>query len=73
MTAAWTAGLLRMNAWRFFAWNAAGGIAWATLVGLIAYFLGDRAAKAINTYGLYAAGGAIILAVAGYLVVRWIE
>jgi membrane protein DedA with SNARE-associated domain len=49
------------------------GITWATLVGLIAYFLGDRAAKAINTYGLYAAGGAIILAALGYLIVRLIE
>ena len=28
----------------------AGGIVWATLVGLIAYFVGDRAAKAISTY-----------------------
>ena len=73
VTAAWTAGLSRMNAWRFFAWNAAGGILWATLVGLIAYFLGDRAAKALSTYGLYAAGGAILLAAIGYLVVRWIE
>ena len=73
VTAAWTAGLSRMEAWRFFAWNAAGGIVWATLVGLVAYFLGDRAAKAINTYGLYAAGGAILLTALGYLIVRWIE
>jgi membrane protein DedA with SNARE-associated domain len=73
VTAAWTAGLSGMNAWRFFAWDAAGGIVWATLVGLLAYHLGDRAAKAINTYGLYAAGRAILLAALGYLVVRWIE
>jgi len=73
VTAAWTAGLSRMNGWRFFAWNAAGGIAWATLVGLVACFLGKAAAKAIGTYGLLAAGGAILLAVAGYLVVRHIE
>src|SRR5262249_55713919 len=51
VTAAWTAGLSRMDRWRFFAWNAAGGIVWATGVGLIAYFLGDAAAKAINRYG----------------------
>ena len=73
VTAAWTAGLSRMNAWRFFAWNAAGGIVWATLVALIAYFLGNAAAKAIGTYGLYAAGGAVIFAAIGFLIVRRIE
>jgi membrane protein DedA with SNARE-associated domain len=73
VTAAWTAGLARMGWWRFFAWNAAGGIVWATGVGLIAYFLGDAAAKAIGRYGLYAAGGAILLAAIGFLIVRRIE
>jgi membrane protein DedA with SNARE-associated domain len=62
-----------MTAWRFFAFNASGGIVWATLVGLIAYYLGDAAAKAIGTYGLYAAGGALVLAAIGFLVVRRIE
>jgi membrane protein DedA with SNARE-associated domain len=73
VTAAWTAGLSRMNGWHFFAWNAAGGIVWATLVGLIAYFLGDAAAKAIGKYGVYAAGGALVFAAIGFLIVRWIE
>lgn len=73
VTAAWSAGLSRMNGWRFFAWNAAGGICWATLVGLIAYYLGNAAAKAIGRYGLYAAGGALVFAALGYLVVRQIE
>ena len=73
VTAAWTAGLSRMNGWRFLAWNAAGGIVWATLVGVIAYFLGDAAAKAIGKYGLYAAGGALVFAAIGFLIVRWIE
>jgi membrane protein DedA with SNARE-associated domain len=73
VTAAWTAGLARMGWWRFFAWNAAGGIVWATLVGLIAYYLGDAAAKAIGRYGLYAAGGAVVFAAIGYLIVRRIE
>ena len=73
VTAAWTAGLSRMHWWRFFFWNAAGGIAWASAVGLTSYFLGNAAAKAINRYGLYAAGGALLLAVLGFLVVRWVE
>jgi membrane protein DedA with SNARE-associated domain len=73
VTAAWTAGLSRMHWWRFLLWNALGGIAWATSVALIAYFLGDAAASAIGKYGLYAAGGALVLAVLGFFVVRWIE
>src|SRR3984885_3886361 len=39
--ASWLAGATRMP-WRSFAlWNALGGIAWASAVGLIAYFLGQ--------------------------------
>lgn len=73
VTAAWTAGLSRMHWWRFLVWNAAGGIVWATGVALISYYLGDAAAEAIGKYGLFAAGGALVLAVAGYFVVRRIE
>jgi membrane protein DedA with SNARE-associated domain len=73
VTAAWTAGLSRMHWWRFLAWNAAGGIVWATLVGLVSYYLGEAAAKAIERYGLYAAGGALVLAAIGFLIVRRIE
>jgi membrane protein DedA with SNARE-associated domain len=73
VTAAWIAGLSRMHWLRFFAWNAAGGIAWATLVGLVSYYLGNAAASAIGRYGLYAAGGAILFAVLGYFVVKRLE
>src|SRR3974390_1198596 len=73
VTAAWCAGLSRMHWWRFLAWNAAGGIVWATGVGLIAYYLGDAAAHAIGRYGLIAGGGALVLAGLGYLIVRRVE
>ena len=73
VTAAWVAGLSHMHWWRFLAWNAAGGIVWALLVGLVAYRLGDAAAAALNRYGLVAAGGMVVVTAAGYLVVRWIE
>ena len=73
VTAAWIAGLSHMHWWRFLFWNAAGGIVWATLVGLVSYYLGSAAAKAIGTYGLFAAGGAIVLAVIGFFVVRRLE
>ena len=62
-----------MHWWRFLAWNAAGGIAWVLLVGLLTYYLGDAAASAFGRYGLYAAGGAVLLTALGVLIVRKIE
>jgi membrane protein DedA with SNARE-associated domain len=73
VTAAWIAGISHMHWWRFLLWNAAGGIIWATGVALISYYLGDAAAKAFSRYGLYAAGGAILLSGLGFLIVRRIE
>jgi membrane protein DedA with SNARE-associated domain len=55
VTSAWIAGISHMPWWRFLLWNAAGGILWATLVGVVAYVLGKAAADAISHYGLYAA------------------
>ncbi len=63
-TAAWMAGIARMPWWKFFAWNAAGGIAWATGVGLLAYYLGKAVLDAYDRYGLIGAGvliGAAVL------------
>jgi membrane-associated protein len=73
VTAAWIAGISHMHWWRFFGWNAAGGIVWATGVSLISYYLGDAAAEAIGRYGLFAAGGAVVLTVLGFLVVKQLE
>ena len=73
VTAAWVAGITLMHWWRFLLWNAAGGIVWATGVALISYFLGDAAASAFSRYGLYAAGGAILLSGVGFLIVRRLE
>ena len=66
-TAAWVAGLGRMHWWKFLFWNAAGGIAWATAVGLVAFYGGKAAADAIQRYGLFAAAGVAVL-----LVVAWV-
>jgi membrane protein DedA with SNARE-associated domain len=71
VTAAWVAGISRMHWWKFAIWNAAGGIAWATLVGLIAYYVGKSAADAISRYGLYAAGGLILLGALSIVVVHF--
>jgi membrane protein DedA with SNARE-associated domain len=76
-TAAWAAGIGEMRWWRFLAWNAAGGICWATAVGLVAYYSGHAAADAIQRYGIYAAGGIVLALVIGFFVThsgkKWIE
>ena len=66
-TAAWVAGLGRMKWWKFLFWNAAGGIAWATSVGLVAFWAGKAAADAIQRYGLFAAAGVAALALIAWL------
>jgi membrane protein DedA with SNARE-associated domain len=69
-TAAWLAGLSKMSWWRFLLWNAAGGIAWAAGVGLLAYYTGHAAADAIDRYGYVAAGAIVVLVVAGFFGLR---
>jgi membrane protein DedA with SNARE-associated domain len=56
--------------WRFFLWNAAGGISWATLVGLLAYYFGKAAAGAVATYGLYALLAIVVVGAIAFLVMR---
>jgi membrane protein DedA with SNARE-associated domain len=61
-TIAWVAGLAGMSWPRFLFWNALGGIAWAGGVGLLAYFGGKALADTVSTYGLYAVGSVLLLA-----------
>jgi membrane protein DedA with SNARE-associated domain len=70
-TAAWVAGLGRMHWWKFLFWNAAGGIAWATLVSLVAYYGGKAAADAIARYGVYAAVAVVVLTLVGWLIIHF--
>jgi membrane protein DedA with SNARE-associated domain len=65
VTAAWMAGVSRMRWWTFFLWNAAGGVCWALLVGLVAYLFGQAAADAIAKYGLIGGASSVALALAG--------
>ena len=60
--ASWLAGASRMPWKSFVFWNAAGGISWATTVGLLAYVVGDRAKGAISTIGLV---GVVLVVVVG--------
>jgi membrane protein DedA with SNARE-associated domain len=67
--ASWLAGATRMR-WRsFFFWNALGGICWASAIGLLAYFLGHSAGKAIEAFGIYGLV-AVLLAVASGLLIH---
>ena len=63
-TAAWLAGAHRMEWWRFAVFNALGGIAWATSVGLVAYLVGSAAKEIIGYVGI-GAFAAFVLAVVG--------
>jgi membrane protein DedA with SNARE-associated domain len=61
--ASWLAGANGMP-WRSFAvWNAAGGISWATTIGLVAYLLGNTASGAIAAVGLIGLLGVVLAAV----------
>jgi membrane protein DedA with SNARE-associated domain len=73
VTAAWCAGLARMDWWSFLGWNAAGGIVWATLIGVISYYLGEAVAKLIGPFGFFVGGGIVILVAVGYFVTRRLE
>ena len=76
-TAAWVAGLAKMEWWRFLFWNALGGICWAVAVGLVAYYAGHAAADAIQRYGIYAAVAIAVVVVIGFFFThsgkKWLE
>jgi len=70
VTAAWLAGISHMKWWKFFLWNAAGGIIWATGISLLAYWAGKAVAEAIGKYGLYGVIVALVLGAIGFVGVR---
>ena len=72
-TAAWVAGLGRMEWKKFLFWNAAGGICWATLVGLVSYYAGNAAADAIRNYGLLAAGAIVVILAIGFFFAHYLK
>ena len=71
VTAAWMAGISHMEWRKFLAWNAAGGIVWATGVALLAYWAGKAVADSISRYGLYAVLVLVALAVVGFFAMRY--
>jgi membrane protein DedA with SNARE-associated domain len=73
VTAAWLAGITHMSWWRFFLWNASGGIVWATGVSLLAYYFGKAAADAVQTYGIYALVAIVAVAAIVFLGMRLLK
>jgi membrane protein DedA with SNARE-associated domain len=68
IAAAWLAGMNHMH-WRtFLFWNALGGIAWATSVGLLAYLLGPTVERVFKYVGI---GGVAIVVIAVLGVLAW--
>ena len=69
IAAAWMAGITRMS-WPVFAfWNALGGVAWATSVGLLAYLVGPTVERIFKYVGV--GGFAVVaLGVVAFLVWR---
>ena len=64
--AALLAGITRMRWWRFFAFNAAGGILWSTLYGTGAYLLGSQITRIEGPIGV-ALGIAAAVAIVAFL------
>ena len=72
IAAAWLAGINHMRWPVFLFWNALGGIAWATSVGLLAYFAGHAAEQALKIGGI-AAAAVVALLLGALLVARAIR
>ena len=70
IASAWLAGMNKMSWPTFVFWNALGGIAWATSIGLLAYFAGHTAEKLIHIAGLAGAAVVILVGVVLWFVLR---
>lgn len=70
VTAAWMAGANRMPPRRFFVYNALGGVAWSTSVGLAAYWLGRAGGHILATIGT---AGAIAFGLVVVLGLLWLR
>jgi membrane protein DedA with SNARE-associated domain len=70
VTAAWLAGISHMHWWRFFMWNAAGGIVWAAGVSVLAYVAGKAVAETVQQYGLYGVLALLAVGAVAFVVLR---
>ncbi|HEX9037712.1 MAG TPA: DedA family protein [Ktedonobacterales bacterium] len=64
VTVAFLAGVNHMTWRRFVVWNALGGIAWATVYGLLGYFLGHNLTLLGEVMRVIGVGGTVLLVTA---------
>ncbi len=67
----WLAGASEMRWPTFLLWNALGGSAWATSVGLAAYYGGTGVKQVFSSIGLYGGIAAVVLIVLALGYVWW--
>ena len=67
---AWLAGINEMKFRTFFAWNALGGITWATAFGIGGYLGGTAFAKVLEKVGV-AAAVVLVIGLLGLFFYRW--
>jgi membrane protein DedA with SNARE-associated domain len=65
------AGTLRMPYPQFLAANAAGGIAWSTTIGVVAYKIGNNADKIFGQVSVWALVAIAVVAVVAYAVYKF--
>jgi membrane protein DedA with SNARE-associated domain len=70
IASAWLAGVNKMAWGEFLVYNALGGIAWATSVGLLAYWAGHSADNVLKVIGVGGLGVAVVL-LGGFVFWRW--
>jgi membrane protein DedA with SNARE-associated domain len=68
--AALLAGINQMDWRRFFIFNVAGGVSWATVIGLAGYNLGKQARHLLGTAGIIILVVAAILLLAAFIAIR---
>ena len=64
--AAFLAGANRMAPWRFFIFNAAGGVVWAALFGTLGFVFGAQAHRIAGPIGIIGVAAALIIFVFGW-------
>jgi membrane protein DedA with SNARE-associated domain len=75
-TLGWMAGLGNMQFGRFMVWNVAGAVAWASLIGLLSYYLGAAVVKAVQRdlgIGIAVIAGILLVLLGIHLLQRRME
>ncbi len=64
------AGMLRMPYPQFLAANAAGGIAWSTTIGIVAFNIGDNADRIFGQVSVWALVAVAVAVVGAYVIIK---